>query len=405
MSTASLCCLLSLLLAPAVNGLPAQVDRSEAERKPAEFEALFDGSSLDGWSNPYEWGEAWVQDGEIHLRSDRKFFLTSDRNFADFELEIEVHLPDGKANSGIMFRCHSRKNNVFGYQAEVDPSGRAWSGGLYDEGRRAWIAPLSGEGKAKQRAAYSHDQWNRYRIVCIGDWIRIWVNGVLTTDERDPLDQAGLIALQHHGEKGKVYRFRNVRLKDLGRHEWRPVFDGTSLDGWGALPGGEWAVEAGAIVGRSTKAEARHGILLSDDSHSDFTVRLEFQSVAGNSGFYFRSERIDGSVGVRGFQAEVEPRVEGTPCLVGGLYETGGRGWVVKPSPDSVKRYYRPGEWNTMTVAAHGKRVVVHVNGSKSAELQADEGRRRGHFGLQLHGGQDMHVKYRKIELLAAVEQ
>ena len=97
---------------------------------------------------------------------------------------------------------------------------------------------------------------------------------------------------------------------------------------------------------------------------------------------------------VHGFQAEIDPRND-----VGGLYETGGRGWVIKPKPAQVKTWFKPGEWNVMTVSARGRDVTVHVNGKKTAELKNDKGRTEGYIGLQLHGGQDMHVEFRKVEI------
>lgn len=192
---------------------------------------LFDGKTLQNWENPYDWGKAEVVDGEIHLTTtERKFFLTTKDKYADFIFEVEVKMPEGNSNSGFMFRCHKEKNRVWGYQAEVDPSDRKWSGGLYDEGRRGWfISPNRDHAESEAAKAESiaqfreragdcfkrHD-WNKYRIICRGDHIQIFVNGVKTTDIHDSEDAEGYLALQHHGEKGKVYRFRNIRVKPLG---------------------------------------------------------------------------------------------------------------------------------------------------------------------------------------------
>ena len=66
---------------------------------------LFDGQTLQGWNNPYEWGEAKVVDSEIHLVANKKFFLCSEKTYSDFIFEAEIKMPEGKANSGIMFRC------------------------------------------------------------------------------------------------------------------------------------------------------------------------------------------------------------------------------------------------------------------------------------------------------------
>ncbi|MCF7849647.1 MAG: DUF1080 domain-containing protein [Kiritimatiellales bacterium] len=187
-----------------------------------EWVSMFDGKTLAGWENPYTWGEAKVVDGEIHLVADKKFFLCTQKKYANFIFEAELKLPEGKSNSGIMFRCHKEPGKVFGYQAEADPTDRAWSGGLYDEGRRKWLNPLkpndSPSGNAfreKTKGSFKLTGWNRYRIHCEGTRLRIYVNDVLCTDYTDDMDAEGYLALQHHGEDGQVYKFRNIRIKEL----------------------------------------------------------------------------------------------------------------------------------------------------------------------------------------------
>ncbi len=194
---------------------------------------LFNGNDLSGWKNPYEWGKAAVVDGEVHLTGDQKFFLVTEKEYGDFVLEGEVKLPPGAANSGFMFRCHVEPNKVYGYQAEVDGSDRRWSGGLYDEGRREWLWP-SQTGRTKDEKFLKHekesqaffkqpeiaealkrDNWNRYRLTCQGDSIKIDVNDVPITDMHDDTDARGPIGIQHHGEKGATYKFRNLRIREL----------------------------------------------------------------------------------------------------------------------------------------------------------------------------------------------
>lgn len=194
---------------------------------------LFNGKDATGWKNPYEWGKVEVVDGEFHLTADKKFFLVTEEQFEDFVFEGEVHLPEGKANSGFMFRCHVEPNKVFGYQAECDGSDRRWSGGLYDEGRNGWLWP-SQKGRTKVEAALEHEEesqahfkkpevrdalkrngWNKYRITCKGNSIKIEVNGVVTTEYEDDTDAKGHIGIQHHGEKGQTYRFRNLKIQKL----------------------------------------------------------------------------------------------------------------------------------------------------------------------------------------------
>jgi hypothetical protein len=187
------------------------------------FTPLFDGKTLTGWKNPYTWGNVEVAEGEIRLSADKKFFLVTERPYTNFVFEGDVLLPPGKANSGIMFRAHVEPNKVFGYQSEVDgDEARGWSGGLYDEGRRMWfISPIKDNPESvkafRDRAgqAFKRNDWNTYRITCAGPKIKIEVNGVTTTDVEDDKDASGFIGIQHHGEKGAVYRFRNLRIKEL----------------------------------------------------------------------------------------------------------------------------------------------------------------------------------------------
>jgi hypothetical protein len=189
----------------------------------SDFKPLFDGKTLQGWRNPYTWGKAEAADGIIKLTGSRKFFLVTEKTYANFVFECEVLLPKGQANSGVMFRAHAEPDKVFGYQAEVDGDPkRGWSGGLYDEGRRLWfISPVKGNAESeaafKKRAgtAFKRDDWNRYRITCKGDHLTIEINGVVTTDVRDDKDASGVIGIQHHGETGQTYQFRNLRIKEL----------------------------------------------------------------------------------------------------------------------------------------------------------------------------------------------
>jgi hypothetical protein len=199
-----------------------------AEDKPAdagEMKPLFDGKTTQGWKNPYDWGKIEVVDGEIHLKGEKKFFLVTEKAYSDFVFEGEVKLPEGKANSGFMFRAHVEPNKVYGYQAEADgDEKRGWSGGLYDEGRRQWfVSPIKGNEesvaafKARAGNTFKRNDWNTYRITCIGNKIKIEVNGVVTSEFEDNMDASGHIGIQHHGEKGATYKFRNLRIKEISK--------------------------------------------------------------------------------------------------------------------------------------------------------------------------------------------
>ena len=173
-----------------------------------------------------------------------------------------------------------------------------------------------------------------------------------------------------------------------------PALTPGSFDGWHAAPGGHWRWRGDVLVGTSPATEPRHGILISDASYSDFEARLEFRVLSGDSGFYFRVKEEGGRVAVHGFQAEVDTTFE-----TGGLYETGGRAWVVKPDATRMRSVYEPGAWTSLRVRAVGEDVDVWVNDFLTASLRDDPGRTHGHLGLQLHGGQEMQVEYRAFEV------
>lgn len=206
------------------------------------FKPLFDGKTLDGWVQKGGTAKYEVVDGTIVGTSVPKTpnsFLCTDRNYGNFELEVDFKV-DPLLNSGIQIRSNVHDEDrtivyngedgkelkkkipagrVHGYQVEIDPSDRAWSGGIYDEARRGWLNNLA-DNKAAQKA-FKQNEWNHYRIVCKGDSIKTWINGVPAADLKDGLTSEGFIALQVHGvgnhpEKvGKQVSWRNIKIKEL----------------------------------------------------------------------------------------------------------------------------------------------------------------------------------------------
>ena len=189
-------------------------------------------------------------------------------------------------------------------------------------------------------------------------------------------------------------------VSSLQAQRWINLFNGKNLDGWHILPGGDWKVQDGIIAGTSPAAEPKHGLLVSDSVFADFEIEVSYKAVKGNSGLYFRAQEVADAVGVYGFQAEIDPDKD-----AGGLYETGGRKWVVQPSAEEVKKWYRPGKWNTMKVRAVGKDITVWVNGKQTAHLTNDPGRTAGRIALQLHGGMDMEVYFRTVRIKQITEE
>jgi hypothetical protein len=205
---------------------------------------MFKGDTFAGWVQHGGKAKYTIKNGVITGTAVPKTpnsFLCTKRDFSDFILEVEFKV-DPVLNSGIQIRIHvfekdtvvkiksakgkarERKisaGRVHGYQVEIDPSKRAWSAGIYDEGRRGWLYNLAGEKHAKARAAFKQGEWNHYRVEAIGDRIKTWINGVPAANLKDGLTSSGFIALQVHGvgrnleRVGKQVLWRNVRIKEV----------------------------------------------------------------------------------------------------------------------------------------------------------------------------------------------
>ena len=175
--------------------------------------------------------------------------------------------------------------------------------------------------------------------------------------------------------------------------KWKPLWDGKTFNGWHTIGSGKWEITDGAIHGIHEKADKQFGHLVTDKTYKDFTARLKFKALSGNSGFYFRIEE-KGASGVSGFQAEIAAKQD-----VGGLYETNGRTWVSKPTPEELATFFKPGDWNEMIVSAHGGHIVVTVNGKKVSELKDDPGRTEGKIALQIHANLDCDMWFKDIEI------
>ena len=172
-------------------------------RDESGFRSLFDGRSLNGWVQEGGVAKYEVVNGTIvgtSVPDTPNSFLCTDREYGDFELELEFKV-DPDLNSGIQIRSQVfdeartveltrldgstyettiPEGRVHGYQVEIDPSDRGWSGGIYDEGRRGWLNDLAGNRAA--RFAFRQNEWNHYRIQAIGDSIKTWINGVPAAD-------------------------------------------------------------------------------------------------------------------------------------------------------------------------------------------------------------------------------
>jgi len=209
-----------------------------ASRGADNWIALFNGKNLDGWEQHSGTAKYRVEDGCIvgtTVANTGNSFLCTKKTYGDFIFEFEF-LVAREMNSGVQFRSEvyaeatekeikGRKkkfpaDRVFGYQYEIDPSSRAWTGGVYDEARRGWLVDLKDNPAAQQK--FKPGQWNKARIQCQGDRIQTWINDVKAADFTDDVTLRGLIALQVHGigdgkkrPPGEEIRWRHLRLREL----------------------------------------------------------------------------------------------------------------------------------------------------------------------------------------------
>ncbi len=394
-------------------GLPAEPFRTDGERlaPPTGFTALFDGETLDGFQQINGTANYEVVDGTIlgtTTAGSPNSFLCTDTHYEDFELQFEVKLMNPELNSGVQVRSNSyenyRKGRVHGYQVEISSNGNA--GFVYDEARRGWLS--KDRTNAAARSAFKSDSWNHYRILCVGDVIKTWVNGVPVASVRDSFTSRGFIGLQVHGVRGDPHwqvAWRNLWIREIDEDPSVAIFDGESLAGWHGKPNG-WYVDEGGSLARRTKS----GYLWTEATYEDFELSLEFKvSEKCNSGIFFRTDPSNPVQG--GFEIQLLDsygREEVGKRDSGALYD------ALKPRINAA----RPaGEWNECTIKAVGSQVWVRLNGELVIDTDLSEwttgnqnpdGSRNkfktplsqlprvGHIGLQDHG---KPVWFRKIRI------
>ncbi|AKA36352.1 Conserved hypothetical periplasmic protein [Flagellimonas lutaonensis] len=175
--------------------------------------------------------------------------------------------------------------------------------------------------------------------------------------------------------------------------EGQSLFNGKNLDGWVQHGDEKWYVEDGLLICESGP-KAEYGYLSTEDDYDNFELTLEFKQEAdGNSGVFFKST-FEGNK-VTGWQVEVAPPGKHT----GGIYESYGRGWLIKPSPEK-EAALKMGEWNKMTISVMGPTVTTWLNGVQMVELTDEKiGQGKGAIALQIHDGGGIKVKWRNIKI------
>ncbi|MCB9333834.1 MAG: DUF1080 domain-containing protein [Lewinellaceae bacterium] len=348
-------------------------------------------------------------------------FLATEKSYTDFILEVEVNV-ENLLNSGIQIRSLStpdyQNGRVHGYQVEIDPGPRAYSGGLYDEARRTWLYPLSVNPKG--RKAFKPGDWNAYHIEAIGNQIRVWVNGIMCTNLVDDMTASGFIALQVHSigkasEAGTKVQWRNLRIKteDLEPERWTPdpevpeisylvnrltdwekrkgyrlLWDGKTSAGWrGAkldgFPASGWVIRDGVLTVQATDGgEATGpGDIITTDQFSNFELELEFMITEGaNSGIkYFVDPEINKGTGSAigcEFQLlddakhpDAKMGVAGNRTLAS-LYDLIPSQMISNPYSTKAQIFKGIGAWNKARIISKDGHVEHWLNNEKMVEYE-----------------------------------
>jgi hypothetical protein len=178
---------------------------------------------------------------------------------------------------------------------------------------------------------------------------------------------------------------------------WTPLFNGRDLSGWKNNGVEKWVVDQGTILCESTAN--KYGYLTTEKTYRDFTLRLKFKSeAAGNSGVFVHARIIgmdpEHGPDIEGMQVEVDPN---PGKHTGGLYESGGRGWVAMPTAEG-EQALKAGDWNNLEVSVQGAHVITRLNGVKIVDFtDATPKFTDGSIGLQIHTGGGVKMRWKDI--------
>ena len=385
-----------------------------------DWSYLFNGKDLKGWEVIGGTAKYYVEGNEligVAVPNSPNSFLVTKQNFSDFILEFEVYV-DTQLNSGVLVRSNSlpeyQNGRAHGYQVEIDPSDRAFSGGIYDEARRGWMYPISRNEKAKY--AFKMASWNTFHIEFIGNTINTWINGIQCSRLVDDMTSEGFIGLQIHSIndkelEGAKVRWRNIRIvtdnfekyswptdpevvelsfldNQLSEYEmehgWRLLWDGKTSNGWkgaklAGFPESGWEMKDGVLTVLATDGgeSTGPGDIVTTEEFSDFELIVDFMITEGaNSGIkYFVDPALNkGSGSAIGceFQILDDARHPDAKMGVAGNRTVGSLYDLIPAEnlsvPGRAKQFKGIGQWNRARIVSRNGVVEHWLNNEKVVE-------------------------------------
>ena len=392
---------------------------TEAE-KAAGWELLFDGLTLNGWRDYNGTGltAPWVvEDGSLAALGqgdDATGYIVTDKQYENFEFVFDWKIAPG-GNSGVLYHVVERPRIAVPYATGpeyqiLDNIGFPAKLEDWQLAGADYAMHVADPAKTKLKSV---GKWNNSKIVFDNGHVEHWLNGekivefeAWTDDwfERKNsgkwddyheygLAHKGVFALQDHGDSAW---YRNMKIRELPRKTGKEVdlFNGKDLHGWEIAGTELWFVQDGLLICASGPDKG-YGYLCTREYYNDFELTADFkQDADGNSGIFFRSY-IERGTRISGWQCEVAPPNHNS----GGIYESYGRGWIIKPAPENESAL-KMGEWNTMRIVMKGDHVTTWLNGTEMINLK-DEGigKGQGRIALQIHDGGGIKVSWKNLKL------
>ena len=395
-----------------ITGLTTIISCNTKNESKTKSYSLINGNTLEGWTQKGGDAKYSLKDGVIigeTVSDSPNSFLTTNQLYDNFILELDYKV-DPSMNSGIQIRSNSKLDfqdgRVHGYQVEIDPSERSWSGGIYEEARRGWLVSLGDNQKGQE--AFKQNDWNHVRVEAINDSIKVWLNDVPTAFLIDEEIRSGFIALQVHRIKpednpGKKIMWKNLTIQTEGLEKsskkidlkpvitknsltsrekengWELLWDGVSTKGWkGAkldtFPTEGWIIEGGHLVVLSTggKESEAGGDIVTEKLYKDFELKVDFQITKGaNSGIkYYVDTNINKGPGSSiGLEYQIldddnHPDAklgnhEGSRTLAS-LYD------LIQADPNKPVKPFK--QWNTAHIVSKDGHVTHFLNEKKVLE-------------------------------------
>jgi len=356
------------LLMTACWPLPDQTDSPILE--PGEWHRIFNGKDLDGWETLGDL-ETSVADGILHIHAshpNNNAWVLTNRIYRNFNLELEFLMQDTNTNSGVLIRFEPQRQglpNISAYEANID----------WRLNHQNVMGTLENAARSNYSGGAEPGMWHKMRIEANGDRLNVFFDDRLICQTHNRRALSGKIGLQVPINQGGDIAFRNIRLQQLPdtptleaelervfRSSTKPLValvNDAALSGWHTIGEGKWTFDGAVLHGYSGNS---HSFLVTDEVYKNFYLRCLFKiKKEDNSGIFIRKHPDSTAVNT-------------TNAIECNIYDHNGFGHAY--STGSIVGHARAfsnlidyEDWNVMEIMAKDNRLLLAINGDKSAEI------------------------------------